>query len=145
MRTGLPISALGDFLESSVLATLATYGADGLVRLSPVWFEWADGGFNVVVGTRDVKARHLRRDRRASLTVYENEPPYRGVEIRTEAHVSEHGAAGVDRRLAHRYLGAERGEDYLSRQQWEVSLVRLEPGELRVWDFADEWPGARPD
>ena len=23
---------------------------------------------------------------------------------------------------------------------WQETLVRLEPGELRVWDFADEWP-----
>ena len=29
--------------------------------------------------------RHLRRDSRASLLVYDNEPPYRGVEIRTTA------------------------------------------------------------
>ncbi len=102
MRSGLSVSDLGGFLEGEVLATLATYGADGVVRLSPVWFEWLDGGFNVVVGANDVKARHLRRDLRASLTVYENQLPYRGVEIRTEVVLSERGAAEVERRLAHR-------------------------------------------
>ena len=142
MRTGLAVGDLGGFLQSRVLATLATYGPDGTVRLSPVWFEWSDGGFNVVVGANDVKSRHLRRDPRASLTIYENEPPYRGVEIRTQAQVSNEGAAEADRRMAHRYLGAERGDAYLANQQWQSALVRLEPGELRIWDFADEWPNA---
>lgn len=135
MSSDLTIEDLSEFLASRVLATLATYGADGLVRLSPVWFEWADGGFNVVVAAGDIKARHLRRDRRASLTVYENHPPYRGVEIRAEAHLSETGAAEIERRLAHRYLG-ERGRDaYLASASWEPLHVRLVPGDLRVWDL----------
>lgn len=140
MRTGLVVEDLGGFLCSRILATLATYGRDGTVRLSPVWFEWSDGGFNVVVGANDVKARHLKRDPRASLTVCENDPPYRGLEIRTRAKVSKEGAAEADRRMAHRYLGAERGDAYLATQSSESALIRLEPGELRVWDFADEWP-----
>jgi PPOX class probable F420-dependent enzyme len=142
MRTGLAIEDLGGFLQSRVLATLATYSPNGTVRLSPVWFEWSDGGFNVVVGANDVKHRHLKRDPRASLTIYENDPPYRGVEIRSKARVGKEGAAEADRRMAHRYLGAERGEAYLATQSWESALVRFEPGELRVWDFADEWPDA---
>lgn len=48
----------------------------------------------------------------------------------------------ADRRMAYRYLGAERANAYLSTQNWQLLLIRLEPGELRVWDFADEWPDA---
>lgn len=91
MRSGLAVEDLGDSLQSKVLATLATYGSDGKVRLSPVWFEWRDGDFNVVVGASDVKSRHLRRDPRVALTAYENEPPYRGVEIRAEARLIPRG------------------------------------------------------
>jgi PPOX class probable F420-dependent enzyme len=144
VRSGLAVEDLGDFLQSKVLATLATYGSDGKVRLSPVWFEWRDGGFNVVVGASDVKSRHLRRDPRVALTVYENEPPYRGVEIRAEARLILEGAAEADRRMAVRYLGRERGDAYLASLDWQELLVRIEPGELRVWDFADEWPGSGP-
>ena len=121
-----------------LLATLATYGADGTVRLSPVWFEWLDDGFNVVIPDGDVKARHLKRDGRASLVVYENEPPYRGVEIRTEAVSGHGGAHEAEARLAHKYLGAGKAESWLANTSWEPLLVRLEPGELRVWDFADD-------
>jgi PPOX class probable F420-dependent enzyme len=138
MRFDLKIEALSGFLDEAVVATLATYGADGIVRLSPVWFEWLNDGFNVVIPDGDVKARHLGRDSRASLVVYENEPPYRGVEIRTEAVLSPEGAHEVEARLAHKYLGAGKAVSWLANTSWNPLLVRLEPGELRVWDFADD-------
>lgn len=62
MRKGLTIEDLGDLIELPLLAVLATYRRDGTVLLSPVWHEWRDGGFNVVTGSRDVKATHLRRE-----------------------------------------------------------------------------------
>ncbi len=138
MRTNLRVEDLSGFVSDRVVATLATYGSDGSVRLSPVWCEWIDGGFNVVVADGDVKARHLRSDSRASLVMYENEPPYRGVEIRTEATLTLEGAAEVERRIAHRYLSAEKADKFLDSTTWDPLLVRLEPGWLRVWDFSDE-------
>ena len=124
-------------VEEGVLATLATYGADGTVRLSPVWCEWVSGGFNVVVADGDVKARHLRRDDRASLVAYTNETPYRGVEIRARAVLAAEGAVEVEHRLAHRYLEAAKAEAYLASTTWSPLLVRLEPGELRTWDYSN--------
>ena len=138
MRNDLAIEDLSEFLSGPVLATLATYGMDATVRLSPVWCEWLDGGFNVVVADGDVKARHLKRDPRASLVIYQNEPPYRGVEIRANAVLSETGAAEIERRLAHKYLAADKADAWLASASWSPLLVRLEPGELRVWDFSDE-------
>jgi PPOX class probable F420-dependent enzyme len=138
MRGDLSVDDLSGFLTERVLATLATYGSDGTVRLSPVWCEWTDGGFNVVVAAGDVKARHLERDDRASLVVYENEPPYRGVEVRTRASLDSQGAAEAERRLAHKYLEAAKAEAWLADTTWKPLLVRLEPGELRIWDFSDE-------
>ena len=70
--------------------------------------------------------------------VYENEPPYRGVEIRTEAVSGAEGAHETEARLARKYLGEEKAESWLANTSWEPLLVRLEPGELRVWDFADD-------
>ena len=58
--------ALPDVVDDQQ-AVLATHREDGTVLLSPVYQEWRDGGFNVAVSSNDVKARHLRRDPRASL------------------------------------------------------------------------------
>ncbi len=120
------------------MATLATLRRDGSVLLSPVWHEWRDGGFNVATGGGDVKARHLRRDPRASLVVSDQRPPYRGVEIRCEARLVAEGATEVAHRIAIRYLGEVEGAAYAERTGDDL-VIRLEPGELRVWDFADEF------
>lgn len=136
MRTGLAVEDLGDFLLRPLLATLATYRRDGLVLLSPVWFEWREGGFNIAIGRNDVKARHLRRDPRASVVVAEAEPPMRGLEIRGNARLLPQ-SPDVDRRIVERYVGAADVDQYLAELPPGV-LVRLEPGELRAWDFPDE-------
>jgi hypothetical protein len=78
MRKQLAVSDLGDLLERPLLAVLATYRRDGSVLLSPVWHEWRDGGFGVVTRSVDGKAKHLRRDPRASIVVCEHALPYRG-------------------------------------------------------------------
>ena len=139
MRKGLTPDDLGDLLELPLLAVLATYRRDDTVLLSPVWHEWRDGGFHVVTGSRDVKAGHLRRDPRAGIVVCEHAPPYRGVELRASARLSGLEDASVIRRIATRYLGPEAAERY-SETGGDDLLIRLEPGEVRAWDFADDFP-----
>jgi len=137
MRRDLPLADLADFLALPLVAVLATYRKDGSVLLSPVWHQWRDRGFDVLCEPNDIKVRHLRRDSRASLLVYDNEPPYRGVEIRTTAHLSEIDRAEFVLEMSVRYLGREAGEAYAATSSDSV-LVRLEPGNVRTWDFADE-------
>jgi Pyridoxamine 5'-phosphate oxidase len=104
------------------VAVLATYRRDGTVLLSPVWHEWRDAGFGVVTGSGDVKARHLRAGPRCDVRLVTD---------------------GVDeavRRIATRYLGSVEGPAYADRGMDDL-LLRLEPGTLRAWDFADEYGG----
>jgi PPOX class probable F420-dependent enzyme len=136
VRKGLKPDDLGDLLELPLLAVLATYRRDGTVLLSPVWHEWRDDGFHVVTGSRDVKAGHLRRDPRVSIVVCEDGPPYRGLELRARARLSVPEDRSTLRRIATRYLGPEAGERYAANAGDDL-LIRLEPGELRAWDFAD--------
>ncbi len=131
MRHDLPRDAIDAFLERPIVAVLATYRRDGAVLLSPVWYRWRAGGFEVSVGADDVKVRHLRRDSRAALVVAEQAPPYTGVEIHASAALlpDEGGRAAAE--IAKRYGQPSAGGDL---------VIRLEPGELRTWDFADEYP-----
>ena len=129
---------LGDLVGLRLLAVLATYRRDGSVLLSPVWHEWRDGGFHVVTGSSDVKAAQLRRDSRASIVVCEHTPPYRGVEVRCNALLVTHGAGDAVTRIASRYLGREAGAAYAENGGDDL-IIRLEPGDLRAWDFADEF------
>ena len=134
MRTHLQPEDLGDLLEQPLVAVLATRRADGGVLLSPVWHQWRDGGFDVVTGAGDVKVKQLRRDPRANIVVYEHVPPYRGIEVRCEARLED--AGDTVRRIAIRYLGERDGAAY-AESAGDDTLIRLEPGRLRAWDFPD--------
>jgi PPOX class probable F420-dependent enzyme len=138
MRTNLDLEDLDGFLDEAVVAVLATLRKDGSVLLSPVWHEWRDRGFNVWTGANDVKARHLRRDPRASILVAESRYPLRGVEVRGTARIAADGAVETAVRIASRYLGPEKGTAYVRSVGNNDVILRLEPGDLRVWDFADE-------
>jgi PPOX class probable F420-dependent enzyme len=137
VRRDLPLEQLGDLLERPLNATLATFRQDGSVLLSPVWHEWRDGGFHLSTSADDVKIRQIRRDPRASIVVYENEPPYRGVEVRGVPVVVPDEGYRVLRRIATRYLGETAGNAFADVATWESVVIRLEPGRLRTWDFAD--------
>ena len=138
MRTDLTIEDLGGFLDRPLVAVLATLRRDGSVLLSPVWHEWRDGGFNLWLPMEDVKTRHLRRDPRASLVVAESVTPLRGVELRTEAALVDRGVRATAVRIATRFVGEEKATDYVGSAEKDV-IARLDPGHLRVWDFADEY------
>jgi len=138
MRTNLRLDDLGGFLDEPLVAILATLRPDGSVLLSPVWHEWRDGGFNLWLPLEDVKTRHLRRDPRASLVVAESETPLRGVELRTEARLIDRDVRATAVRIATRYVGEAKGTEYVGAAESDV-IARLEPGHLRVWDFADEY------
>jgi PPOX class probable F420-dependent enzyme len=127
---------LGDLLEQRLVAVLSTYRRDGTVLLSPVWHRWRDGGFDVVTNRGGIKERHLRHNPRASILVYEHAPPYRGIELSGEARLESSG--DVFRDIAIRYLGEEAGRAY-AEQVMDETLIRLEPGHVRAWDFADDF------
>jgi PPOX class probable F420-dependent enzyme len=139
MRTNLGLEDLGDFLDEPRLAVLATMRRDGAVLLSPVWHEWRDGGFNIWIGSDDAKSRHLRRDPRATIMVAGSEPPLRGIEIRTEARFVEGSVTETAVRIATRYVGRDEAVRFAGILAGEDVIVRLEPGEVRIWDFVDDF------
>jgi PPOX class probable F420-dependent enzyme len=132
VRTNLSVADLGDLLEQPLVATLATYRKNGEVLLSPIWFEWRDGGFNLIVGRKDFKAQHIRRDPRASVAVYENALPLRGMELRGTATLFTKGLQELRTRIWQHYLGT--GPE--GSIDAEIGL-RVE-GVIRAWDFADD-------
>jgi PPOX class probable F420-dependent enzyme len=139
MLTGLTVDDLGDLLGQPIVAVLATYRADGSVLLSPVWFEWRDGGFNVWVGSADEgKARHVAARPRASIVVHEQTLPYRGVEASGTATLSSDGFHDVVRRTAARYYGPDEADAFAAGYTVPGVVIRITPDRLRAWDFRDD-------
>ena len=138
MRTGLTIEDLNGFLDQPLLAVLATLRRDGSVLLSPVWYEWRDGGFHVWVEATNPKARHLQRDPRATIVVAESVPPLRGVEVRGTVRFIDADVTQIARRIAARYEDEDEAAHDAEGLRGKDVIIRLEPGDLRVWDFSDE-------
>lgn len=139
MRKDIPLDELTDWLALPLCAVLATYRRDGSILLSPVWHRFRDGGFDVLCYPGDIKVKHLRNDPRASLLLYDHAPPLRGLELRAEPVLSDVEGKDILRDMAHRYLGEEAGNAYVDTTGNASVLVRLEPGQLRTWDFEGDF------
>jgi PPOX class probable F420-dependent enzyme len=140
MRANLRVEDLNGLLDEPILAVLATIREDGTPLLSPVWHRWRDGGFEVWMGSRGAKARHLRRDPRATVLVAEQRPPYRGLEARGPAESLHEGVREIAVAIAARYLGDERAAAYVEDNGDDDDVIlRVTPDVIRAWDFADEY------
>ena len=141
MRTDLTAGDVADLLEAPLVAILATRRADDTTMLSPVWFEWRDGGFNVWASPSDKgKVGHIQRDPRVSIVVANSDWPYKGIEVRGEATLGDDTDAffGVLGRTAQRYFGDDAGAAFAASFTRPGVVIRIEPGELRAWDYEDE-------
>lgn len=133
MTTALTPDEFERFLAEPLVSTLATYRRNGTVLQSPVWQEWKDGAFHVLLGRDDVKARHVRHDPRVGLVVYEHSPPYRGVEASGRGTLVEGMYAEVLARMGARYLP----DGLPSQLGGDGVVLRLVPERLRSWTFGD--------
>lgn len=96
---------------------LATTRADGRAHVTPIWF--VVDGEDLVFNTwhTSAKARHMRRDPRASLVVDLEEPPYGYVMIEGIVTISD-DLDDVKRfatEIGGRYMGADRASEYGER------------------------------
>ncbi|MFG2168942.1 PPOX class F420-dependent oxidoreductase [Micromonospora chersina] len=105
---------------------LATVRADGSPHVAPIWFVLDGDDLIFNTGRSSVKGRNLIRDPRAALSVDEEHAPYAFVTVRGTVTISEDPAESLpwSTRIAARYMGAERAEEYGRRN--------AVPGELLV-------------
>ena len=108
--------------------------------VSPVWFRFEEGAFEVVIAEGDAKLRNLERDPRCSLLVFETVPPFRGVEVvgTPELIPGDLGAARAE--ISGRYLGRAEGERFARERTKPGVLLRLAAERPRVWDLASILP-----
>ena len=138
--TGNWIDGVRSLLDAPSPAVLTTYRKDGSALVSPVWFRWNDDAFEVVIAEDDIKLRHLAKDPRCILVVFEAVRPFRGVEARGEAELVEGDVAEARASIAARYLGEAAGGRFTAERKKPGVLLRLVPAEPRVWDLSGMLP-----
>ena len=139
MRRNLTLDDIGDLLELPLVAVMGLHRSDGSILLTPVWHEFRDGGFNVWVSLEGQgKLRLIERDPHISMVVCESSGDLRGVEVRGEARVMHSGYRDLVRRTSHRYMTDVAAADrFADSMPDDGPVIRLEPGSLRIWDYAD--------
>lgn len=131
-----------EFLSTGTRTGMLGYLArDGRPLVAPVWFV-VDGGHLVFnTGKDTAKGRALQRDPRVVLTVDDPHPPFSFVQVQGVAELSEDPAALIDTatRIAARYMGADKAEDYGRRNGVPGELiVRVAPTKIvKAFNLAD--------
>lgn len=137
---GVWIDRVRSLLDAPSPAVLTTYRADSSALVSPVWFRWADEAFEVVIAEGNVKLKHLSRDPRCGLVVFESVPPFRGVEVLGEAELIEGDATATRSAIAGRYLGETDGARFVAERTKPGVVLRLRADDPRVWDLSGILP-----
>ncbi len=122
------------FLSSGTrTGKLATVRPDGRPHVQPIWFVLDGDDLLFTTGATTVKGRNLRRDPRASLVVDDEAPPFAYVRVDGSVELSEDLETMLDwsTRIARRYMGPERAEEYGRRNAVAGELlVRLVPARM---------------
>ena len=134
-----PEFKLGKFrslLDASSPAVLATYRREGSVKLSPVWFRYESGYFEVVADG-DVKLKHLSRDPRATLLIFETTPPFRGIQVSDVVEISRANLDETRRSISFRYLDDGASKAFTEGRIGSGVVVRIPDGSTKSWDLAN--------
>lgn len=118
---------------------------DGRPLIAPVWFLVEDGRLVFNTGRDTAKGRALQRDPRVVLVVDDEHPPFSFVQVQGTVDLSADDAdlLGTATRIAARYMGPERAEEYGRRNGVPGELVvRITPRKVIAgFDVADPADG----
>jgi PPOX class probable F420-dependent enzyme len=114
-------------LRGRNFAAVATLKEDGTPQTSIVWVD--TDGEHVVFNTRNdrAKGRHLRRDPRVSVTVFDAESPYRYFEVEGVAELDVEGAD------EHIYQLSQKYSDRPGYTPGDRVIVKVKPE--RIFDY----------
>jgi PPOX class probable F420-dependent enzyme len=107
-----------DLLNAQV-AVLGTIGASGRPQLSGVWFLTEDDTVKFSLNTARQKVKNLQADPKASVLIFDEQSPYRYLELRGDAEVTPDPDYTFANKVGAKYGGADLRE-------------RDNPGDTRV-------------
>ena len=110
----------------------------------PIWYAYESGGeLWVVTGRHSRKGRLLQHAKRFSLCVQSEAPPYKYVSVEGPVSKLEPSEIERDERpLAHRYLGADLGDQYIEAtggaEARDNIRIAMRPERWLTVDYAKE-------
>jgi hypothetical protein len=140
MRLRLEPEVLGDLFDLPLSVVISIAKPDGSVFSRPVWHLWEAGRFVIQIPAGDRKIAMLERDSRLTVLLAENAFPYRGIEVRGRARMTEdryrERAIEICRRYVDAYDPASPVERYMSAEPGRI--VEVDADVTNCWDYADD-------
>lgn len=132
-------------LGSTALARLATFRPDGMIHLTPIWFDWDGSVFRLTLGAGRVHLKNLAADSRVTILVDQDPRLEQGlaagawaIECRGTAELSRDGSLirAVTHRVLEKALGAADAEQYTEPIMAEGrTIVTITPRDWHTWDY----------
>ena len=132
-------------LGSTSRAHLATFRADGMIHLTPIWFDWDGEAFRLTLGAGRVHLKNLAANPRATILVDEDPRLQQGlaagawaIECRGTAALSKDETLiqEVTHRVLLKALGAADAEQYTQPLMAEGrTIVTITPKDWHTWDY----------
>ncbi|QTI69516.1 PPOX class F420-dependent oxidoreductase [Gordonia sp. L191] len=127
--------------EGTRTGKVAFVSASGRALVAPIWFIVDNGVLVFNTGADTAKGRALSRDRRLTILVDDERPPFSFVQVQGTAEIGEDPEDLLDTatRIAARYMGPDLAEAYGKRNAVPGELVvRVTPTKVNaVFDIAD--------
>jgi PPOX class probable F420-dependent enzyme len=144
-ENALTSEELNERLSGRTLARLATYRADGMIHLTPIWFTWDGERFQLTLGAGRVHVKNLQKDPRVSILVDEDPRLEQGlaagawaIMARGTAELSQDSELirTVTLKVLSGALGPEDAERYLEPIMAEGrTIVTITPSAWLTWDY----------
>jgi nitroimidazol reductase NimA-like FMN-containing flavoprotein (pyridoxamine 5'-phosphate oxidase superfamily) len=132
-----------EFVRDMRVAVLAVEDTGERAPLvTPIWYLYDGGVFSIVTERSQRKTQLIDAARRFSLCMQSEQPPYRYVTVEGEIASIDPARMDERRRLAHRYLGEELGEAYLTATQAsyeDLVTVRMRPIRWSSVDYGKQF------
>src|ERR1700733_8231058 len=101
----IPAGFLDLLTQKKAFASIATLQPDGSPQVTPVWFDYTNGGVRVNTAKGRVKARNMSVGSKVALSIMDPDNAYRYIQIRgTVTNETTDGAAAHINSLAKKYI-----------------------------------------
>jgi PPOX class probable F420-dependent enzyme len=132
-------------LASTAQAHLATFRPDGMIHLTPIWFDWDGSAFRLTLGAGRVHLGNLAADSRVTILVDQDPRPQQGlaagawaIECRGTADLStdEQLVEAVTHSVFTKALGRADADLYTKPLMAEGrTVVTITPEVWHTWDY----------
>jgi len=136
---------INERLSKIALARLASYRADGMIHLTPIWFDWNGTVFRLTLGAGRIHLKNFARDPRVSILVDQDPRLEKGIGAGAWAIMCRGTAElsrdeGLIREVSHavlvKALGAAEADQYLEPVMAEGrTIVTITPRAWLTWDY----------